>query len=197
MAEEKKGWLDFLKLGGEKPGDKEESGAATPGKIAREALQNILDKMGFFTVVKVTEVTETGAKLEIKSDEVGLVVGREGTTLDALQYITNVIANRQCGQRVSIVVEAGDYRRKQEERIQALAMDAANTTHRSGKKMLLDPMPAFERRLVHLTLKEDKRVHTSSVGEGAARRVMVIPGPALESQTPGQAEDQAGAPITN
>lgn len=180
MTEEKKGWLDFLKIGSSTEEKDESENKSTPGKIGREFLQNVLDKMGFFTVVKVVENSETGVRLEIKSDETGLVIGRDGTTLDALQYITNIAANRHCGQRISVVVEAGDYRRKQEEKIQAIAMEAANKTHRSGKKILLDPMPAFERRLVHITLKEDKRVHTTSIGEGAARRVMIVPGPAPE-----------------
>lgn len=186
MSEEKKGWLDFLKIG---KADREEAASETgdigvPGKFAREFLQGLLDQMGLFTVVKVTESSESGARLEIKSDEVGLVIGKEGNTLNAVQYLTNVATNRRCGQRVSIVVEAGDYRQKQEERIQAMAMEAANKTHRTGKRLLLDPMTAYERRLVHLTLKEDPRVHTASIGEGSARRVMIIPGPEPTGPTP-------------
>jgi spoIIIJ-associated protein len=140
---------------------------------ARNILQDILDKSGYVANVYAGNNTEDTISLEIKGDEIPRIIGKEGQTLDALQYITSIIANKGKEDRKRINVEAGGYRQKQEARIEKIAGEAADEVLVSEKEVILPPMTARERRIVHVTIKKNDKLMSYSTGERADRRVVI------------------------
>ena len=115
------------------------------------------------------------AVLDVNGDDLGLLIGRRGTTLAALQYIINLMVSRKMGSRVLISLDIEHYRRRREDSLTGLAQRMADRVRKSGRSLTLEPMPAGERRIVHLVLAEDSAVTTGSVGEGDGRKVVIYP----------------------
>ena len=115
------------------------------------------------------------AVLDVDGDDLGLLIGRRGTTLAALQYIINLMVSRKMGSRVLISLDIEHYRRRREDSLTGLAERMADRVRKSGRSLTLEPMPAGERRIVHLALAEDGAVTTGSVGEGDGRKVVIYP----------------------
>ncbi len=115
------------------------------------------------------------AVLDMDGDDLGLLIGRRGTTLAALQYMVNVMVNRKMGTRVLVNIDAEHYKRRREETLEGLARRMADRVRQSDRSMTLEPMPAAERRIIHLFLAEDELVTTGSVGEGEDRKVVIYP----------------------
>ena len=118
---------------------------------------------------------QASAVLDISGEDLGLLIGRRGETLQALQYMVNLLLNRGSQGRLTVTVDVEGYRRRREQRLVSMAKRAADDVDASGDTMVLEPMPAHERRLVHLALSEDSRVVTQSEGTGLNRRVIVSP----------------------
>jgi spoIIIJ-associated protein len=115
------------------------------------------------------------AVLDMDGDDLGLLIGRRGTTLAALQYMVNVMVNRKMGTRVLVNIDAEHYKRRREETLRGLARRMADRVRQTSRSMTLEPMPAAERRIIHLFLAEDELVTTGSVGEGEDRKVVIYP----------------------
>ena len=115
------------------------------------------------------------AVLDVNGDDLGLLIGRRGTTLAALQYMINLMVSRKMGSRVLISLDIEHYRRRREDSLTGLAQRMADRVRQSGRSLTLEPMPAGERRIVHLVLAEDNTVTTGSVGEGDGRKVVIYP----------------------
>ncbi len=115
------------------------------------------------------------AVLDVNGDDLGLLIGRRGTTLAALQYMINLMVSRKMGSRVLISLDIEHYRRRREDSLTGLAQRMADRVRKSGRSLTLEPMPAGERRIVHLALAEDSAVTTGSVGEGDGRKVVIYP----------------------
>ncbi len=113
------------------------------------------------------------AVLDVNGDDLGLLIGRRGSTLAALQYMVNVMVNRKMRSRVLVNIDAEHYKRRREEALQGLARRMADRVRQTGRSVTLEPMPAAERRIVHLTLTEDEGVTTGSTGEGESRKVVI------------------------
>ncbi len=114
-------------------------------------------------------------RVEILGGDVGRVIGREGKTLQSLEFIANVAMAKQFGSAYRVVLDAGGYRRRNEERLRRMAAEAVQRVEASGQPVELPPMRPSERRLIHVMLKQHPRVTTTSVGEGEARHVVVLP----------------------
>ncbi|MCS7057794.1 MAG: KH domain-containing protein [Meiothermus sp.] len=114
-------------------------------------------------------------RVEILGGDSGRVIGREGRTLQSLEFLTNVVMVKHFGSAYRVVLDAAGYRRRNEERIRRLATDAALRVEMSGQPVELPPMRPSERRIVHVLLKQHPKVTTTSVGEGEARHVVVMP----------------------
>lgn len=172
--------------------DDEGDGPAADGTrrpLSRDELQIIEEKLDIARqfVAGVLERLEVDAALELRLDddglghihivgeELGLVIGRRGQTLDALQFLANQVANKQRGVWARIVIDAGGYRERRAEALEALAGRMADRALRQGRKVSLEPMNAFERRIVHLSLADDDGVETYSEGEDPHRRVVIVP----------------------
>ena len=141
---------------------------------AIDALQGILKH---FDVGEVTideyEGDEGELILDITGDNLAILIGRHGKTLDALQFI--ISATRTLGFRYPVVVDVEGYKNRQRQKLESIAHSAASRAVSQHRSVKLRPMTPYERRIVHLALRDNKRVDTVSEGEGSARHVVVIP----------------------
>jgi spoIIIJ-associated protein len=113
--------------------------------------------------------------LDVEGDDLGILIGRRGQTLQALQYVLNLMVSKQTTHRVSLGVDVDFYRRRREEALVGLAKRMAARVKGTGRSVTMEPMPPNERRIVHITLADDPNVMTVSIGEGDARKVAITP----------------------
>lgn len=143
---------------------------------ATEVLQDILK---YFNVGEVSideyEGDEGELILDITGDDLAVLIGRHGRTLEALQFLISSITSRMVGFRYPVVIDVEGYKGRQREKIEGIARGAADKAVKQDRSIKLRPMTPYERRIVHLALREDPRVETISEGEGRARRVVVLP----------------------
>ena len=124
---------------------------------------------GLDHAVAVLDVTSSA-----DGEDLDLLIGRRGEHLAALQYIVNLIVNRALEGRHAFTVDVDGHKRRREQTIEQLAKEAADEVRESHATVELEPMPAAERRIVHLTLSEDPEIETESAGAGDARRVQIV-----------------------
>ncbi|RPJ02926.1 MAG: KH domain-containing protein [Chloroflexi bacterium] len=149
-------------------------------RVGIATLQELLGKMQISANVTVhrAPVAETeGAPwvLQIRGRDLGMLIGRRGETLAALQYVTRLIASRELQRRANIVLDVEGYKTRREEMLRRLAMRMADQAIQLGRTVALEPMPPYERRIVHLALRSNPKVRTESTGEGEHRKVTIIP----------------------
>jgi spoIIIJ-associated protein len=150
-------------------------------EAVKGVLETLLAKMGVVVTVvpyaqPLVEGEETAAPiaLDIKGDDLGILIGRRGQTLSCLQYIVRLIIGNQMKAWVPIIVDVEGYKQRRYEALQALAGRMADQVKAKGVPFTLEPMPAYERRIVHLALAEHPDVTTQSTGEGEARKVVRV-----------------------
>lgn len=145
-------------------------------------LRELLDLMGIGATLSVrapeTPVDGLGratAVLDIEGEDLGLLIGRRGVTVAALQYLVNVMVTRKLGSRVLVTVDIEHYHRRREEALHLLARRVSERVRQSRRPVTLEPMPPGERRIIHLTLKDNPNVTTQSVGSGDQRKIVIRP----------------------
>ncbi len=136
-------------------------------------LNKILPLMGIEAKVEVDETEDNGLNVNISGEKMGIVIGRRGETLDALQYLTSVIVNKDREEYVKVTVDTENYRAKRTETLEKLANKVAEKVIRNGRNMTLEPMNPFERRIIHSALQANEEITTYSVGEEPNRKVVV------------------------
>ena len=141
---------------------------------ARTVLTEMIGLMGLDATVEVTRGGDT-ARLNVKGDDLGALIGRRGEKLASLQHIVNLIVGRREGQHHRIAIDVENYRGRREEQLRDVADRAAKRVIQSGKIIQLEAMPAIERRVVHMALLENPKVRTQSVGVEPNRRIVVLP----------------------
>lgn len=144
-----------------------DAGAAT--------IQDIMRLLGMEAGVEEYEGDEGEIILDIVGDDLGLLIGRHGKTLDALQILVSAITNRRLDQRYPLVVDVSGYRHRRRLKLEDIARRAADRASRQHRPVQLRPMTSFERRVVHVVLRDDRRVRTESEGEEPRRLVVVHP----------------------
>ena len=149
-------------------------------EMAAQMLDHLLELMGITADVSIRDAETPGdglgmakAVLDIEGDDLGLLIGRRGETLAALQYLLNLMVGRKLTAHATFTVDVEGYRRRRETQLNSLARRMADQVRRSRRPVTLEPMPPNERRIIHLTLAEDHEVETSSVGEGENRKVSI------------------------
>jgi spoIIIJ-associated protein len=152
---------------------------ASPEALAagREILQELLQHMGLEAEVSI-ESGDT-SKLDVRGQEhekesLGALIGRKGERLSALQHLVNLMLSRRLGEWTRVLVDVEDYRGRRERQLREIATRAAERVKESGKMLQLEPMPALERRWIHLALREHPDVATQSIGEEPHRRVVIL-----------------------
>lgn len=143
-----------------------------PLTVARDFLQNIFDKMALKVEVEEA-VGQEGITFNFRGEDLGILIGKHGQTLDAMQYLTNLAANRDAESRVRIVLDVENYRKRREETLTRLALRLADKVRRSGEKVVLEPMSPHERKIIHMALQNDYRVATRSEGDEPYRKVVI------------------------
>lgn len=145
----------------------------------KEQTGTILTKMNLPAKVSVERSTkDEHHRVEIKpeaGEDLPLLIGYHGQTLNALQVILGLLSFRKFGEFSHILVEAGDYRKERKEELERRALEAADKARFLLKEVSFPAMPPFERRIIHLVLAEEQGVKTESRGEGRERHVVVIP----------------------
>ena len=140
----------------------------------KETLEKILTHLGFQAAVEEHKLEE-GVLLDVKTDDAGRLIGRQGQTLSDLQYITNRILFQQDANTPKVMVDVGGYRAQAREALVKKAKDAAEKVRRWGDAVELEPMTAFDRRVVHQALKDDPDVETHSVEvEGTDKKAILL-----------------------
>jgi spoIIIJ-associated protein len=140
----------------------------------RGLVERIVAELGVQCRIDVLE-DEHGLHVECGGGDVGVLIGRYGQTIDAVQYIVNAIVARREGERVEVTVDAAGYRERRRTALERLALRSAESARDTGRPVELDPMTAVERKVVHLRLKEVDGVETSSAGTEPNRYVVVSP----------------------
>ena len=147
--------------------------------IADTAIAALQDILQYFNVGDVTideyEGDEGELILDISGDDMAVLIGRHGKTLDALQVIVSMITVRTIGFRYPVVVDVEGYKNRQRQKLESIAHSSANRAVSQHRKVGLRPMTPYERRIIHIALRDDNRVETVSEGEGSARHVVVVP----------------------
>ncbi len=170
---------------GEKPSDEEnglspdeENGLSSDEEnglsTAKDTLENILERIPVDSTVKA-EYIDGKISLNIVGDKSGLLIGRRGKTLDALQFIVNRIVNRTLEKKIRVVVDSENYRQRRIESLTQMALKIGDKAKRIMKPISTNPMNPHDRRIVHLALKEDEKLDTRSRGEGLLKKVVIIP----------------------
>ncbi len=148
-------------------------------RIGLATLEELLSKMEVSAQVKVMRSHDDQENapwvLQIHGRDLGTLIGRRGETLAALQYIARLIASRELQRRANIVIDVEGYKARREKMLRRLAKRMADQAVQTGRTVALEPMPAYERRIVHLALRDNQDVTTESTGEGDHRKVTIIP----------------------
>lgn len=175
--------------------DEEEATSAAPAvtqdnasvnMIARRILEDLLERMDIEAYVTAVNSQVPGQRGDVEetltlhvegADEeaMGLLIGRRGETLRSVQFLVNLLVSRRVQKWPQIVVDVGNYRQRRQESLEGLARRMAERVHQTGRALMLEPMGAYERRIVHLALRDDPHVYTESSGEGENRKVVIFP----------------------
>ncbi|MDP4152699.1 MAG: RNA-binding cell elongation regulator Jag/EloR [Bacillota bacterium] len=140
--------------------------------ICKNFLHEVLNIMQVDAEIE-TKTAEDGVNIELKGEKMGIVIGRRGETLDALQYLTSLVVNKNSSEYVKVAIDTENYRQKREDSLSALAKKVAARVEKYKKSVTLEPMNPYERRIIHSTLQDSKNITTSSVGVDPNRRVVV------------------------
>ncbi len=155
-----------------------------PEQVGREILTELLKLMDIRASVESLlgyELAEEGQPpptvLNITGDDLGILIGRRGETLRALQYLVRLMVSHRLKHWTNLVVDVESYLVRRRRTLESLALRVAEQVIRTGRTQALEPMPPYERRLVHIALRKHPKVTTQSVGEGEKRKVTIIPRP--------------------
>lgn len=142
-------------------------------KACEEFLHNVLAAMGMEVTIQ-SHIDEEGAlSIEMSGENMGILIGKRGQTLDSLQYLTNRVANKMQSGYVRVKLDTEDYRRRRKETLENLARNIASKVRKTRRAVSLEPMNPYERRIIHSALQGEKSIATHSEGEEPYRRVVV------------------------
>lgn len=141
---------------------------------AKEFLQKIFAAMKIEVAMeKFINKNDGSVTFKLHGDDMGILIGKHGQTLDSLQYLTNLVANKNSLERVRVIIDVEDYRERRVETLTRLASRLADKVKRSGERVALEPMNPHERKIIHMALQNDRRVTTLSEGEEPYRHVVI------------------------
>lgn len=149
-------------------------------QVARETVSELLEQMRIKAQVTSTFTGETsrdeqGVLVEVTGDDLSILIGKRSETLNALQYISSLIVGKKLGKWIPLLIDVEGYRHRREKQLTQIALRMAEQVTSTGRRQSLEPMPANERRVVHLALRDHPEVTTESSGEEPFRKVVILP----------------------
>jgi spoIIIJ-associated protein len=151
--------------------------------LGRDILAELLEKMQISAEIhpRISKPHYAGDSsslvLDLRGDDLGFLIGRKGETLAAIQHLVRLMVNKVVQQRVHLLVDVEGYKVRREDALKKLALRIADQATRRRRTVALEPMNAYERRIIHITLRNHPTVLTESVGEGSRRKVTIVPRP--------------------
>ncbi|MCK8826840.1 protein jag [Natroniella acetigena] len=166
----------FLGLFGKKDAKLEVIKRLNKTELAKNFLEEIIEQMELDLTIKVIDKDSTNKRitLDITGDELGIIIGYRGKTLNSLQYLTNLAVNKGNSEYVRIIVDAEGYRERREKTLEKLAFRMAKKAKKKRRRVMLDPMPAHERKVIHRALQNKSGISTYSEGEEPYRKVVIV-----------------------
>jgi len=163
--------------------EEDEHNKKNVAEVAEEILETLLDLMDIEAITLPGSLQTTNGEeqvtaplaFNIQGEDLGILIGRRGQTLAALQYVVRLIINHQMKVWTPVVIDVEGYKQRRSEALQALAVRMAEQVRLKGMPFTLEPMPAYERRIIHLALTDHPDITTESIGEGDARKVVILP----------------------
>lgn len=149
----------------------------SPAQVATEYLKNILNALGLTEIEMTVTEEEDGAEINLEGEGIGYVIGRRGDTLNALQYLTGLVANHVENNYYRISINTGNYREKREKTLEILGRKLAFKASKTGAKTALEPMNPYERRIIHTAVQKVRGATSWSEGENMNRHVVIGPDP--------------------
>ena len=143
-----------------------------PEKVAKEFLREMFVAMGIIVNIE-TELKEKQLLINLSGSDMGILIGKRGQTLDSIQYLVNLVVNKGDAPYLSITIDTENYRQRRKETLESLAYNLAKKVKQTGKKVVLEPMNPYERRIIHSSLQNNKYVTTYSEGEEPYRNVVI------------------------
>ena len=171
LAEPNKGLFGLI---GAKDARVKVTEVANPGRKAVNLLRDLFKCMKIEVEIN-TEKTEAFIKINLTGPDLGVLIGRRGDTLDAIQYYINLAANKNAEKRERFILDIEGYRERREETLSRLALRLADKAKRKGKDVILEPMNPHERRIIHTALQNHSEVFTYSEGEEPYRKIVIAP----------------------
>ena len=140
----------------------------------RDFLESVFKAMGLTVTIQIEKEEDSNVvNVDLKGDDMGVLIGKRGQTLDALQYLTNLAVNKNSEEYVKVKIDTEDYRKRRRETLENLAKNIAYKVKRTKRPVSLEPMNPYERRIIHSALQNDKYVFTKSEGEEPFRHVVI------------------------
>ena len=143
-------------------------------EIAKELMRGLLQRLGMETEVEGFLI-EGDLHLDVKSDEEGILIGKHGRTLESFQILINRMVNRRLKEPVRVVLDIAHYKKKRTDSLTKMAVRLGESAKRTGNGVTIGPLNAHDRRIIHVTLKEDPSLRTESLGDGEMKRLRIIP----------------------
>ncbi len=169
LEEPKKGFLGMI---GNKNAKVKLTLKPDSSKDAVNFLKEVTLCMGIICEIKCNE-DDKNLNIEISGDDVHKLIGKRGYTLDSLQYLTNLAVNKGEGNYKNVIIDIENYRERRKEALEKLANNISKKVLRTGKPVTLEPMSAYERRIIHVALQNNKKVNTTSEGKEPYRYVVI------------------------
>src|SRR3989339_1193684 len=145
------------------------------GEDAKNILQELINGLSLMALAEFVSEEDNSVALEVKGEDLGKIIGKEGGMLKALQLLVSAMHSRDFERGFYVNIDAGGYREKHEQALCRIAKDAAKDVEDSGVEKMLPPMSSGDRRIIHIALKENSNIKTYSEGEGPERRLIIAP----------------------
>lgn len=146
--------------------------AIDPVEAAKQFLENVFKTMNITVFMEKLNHSDH-VVINLRGEDLGVLIGKHGQTLDALQYLTNLAANREADERIRIILDVEDYRKRRADTLSRLATRLADKVKRRGERVVLEPMSPQERKIIHMALQDDNRIVTYSEGDEPYRKVVI------------------------
>lgn len=145
-----------------------------PVETSKDFLKGIFDKMSLDVLVEKFSDSDNNVTLQLHGANLGLLIGKHGQTLDSLQYLTNLVANKNQEDWIKVTLDIENYRQRRAETLKKLALRLADKAKRKCERVVIEPMNSHERKIIHMALQDDKNIVTYSEGEEPYRHIVIM-----------------------